>query len=30
MKLTTMCYVVGPDGVLMLHRVSKKVDINKG
>ncbi|MBO4888334.1 MAG: 8-oxo-dGTP diphosphatase [Firmicutes bacterium] len=30
MKLTTMCYIVGPDGVLMLHRVSKKVDINKG
>ncbi|MBO6157933.1 MAG: 8-oxo-dGTP diphosphatase [Firmicutes bacterium] len=30
MKLTSMCYVVGPEGVLMLHRVSKKVDINKG
>ena len=30
MKLTTMCYIIGPSGVLMLHRVSKKVDINKG
>ena len=28
MKLTTMCYVVGPDGVLMLHRVKKQNDIN--
>ena len=30
MKLTTMCYVRGEQGVLMLHRTKKEVDINKG
>ena len=30
MKLTTMCYVRGPQGVLMLHRTKKEVDINQG
>ena len=30
MKMTTMCYITGPDGILMLHRVSKELDMNKG
>lgn len=28
MKLTTMCYVRGQQGILMLHRTKKKIDIN--
>lgn len=30
MQLTTMCYIRRPGEVLMLHRVRKDVDINKG
>lgn len=30
MQLTTCCYIEGPEGILMLHRVKKGVDINKG
>jgi len=26
---TTLCYIYGPDGVLMLHRTKKENDINK-
>ena len=27
---TTLCYIEKDDSYLMLHRVSKEVDINKG
>lgn len=30
MKLTTVCYLRQGDEVLMLHRIKKEVDINKG
>ncbi|MBE5922711.1 MAG: 8-oxo-dGTP diphosphatase [Lachnospiraceae bacterium] len=30
MSLTTLCYIEKDDCYLMLHRVSKKVDVNKG
>lgn len=30
MKLTTLCYIENDDAVLMLHRVKKKQDVNKG
>ena len=29
MKLTTLCYLEKDDSYLMLHRVSKKKDVNK-
>lgn len=30
MKLTTLCYLLKDDEMLMLHRVKKKEDVNKG
>lgn len=30
MKLTTLCYIEKDDAYLMLHRIKKKQDINKG
>lgn len=30
MKLTTLCYIENDDAMLMLHRVKKKQDVNKG
>ena len=30
MKLTTLCYIETKDALLMLHRIKKKQDINKG
>ena len=30
MKLTTLCYLLRDDEMLMLHRVKKKEDVNKG
>ncbi|MCH5280560.1 MAG: 8-oxo-dGTP diphosphatase [Lachnospiraceae bacterium] len=29
-KLTTLCYIEKDDSYLMLHRISKKQDVNKG
>ena len=29
MKMTTLCYIEKGDSYLMLHRVSKKHDVNK-
>lgn len=29
-KLTTLCYIEKEDAYLMLHRISKKQDVNKG
>ncbi|HCA34545.1 MAG TPA: DNA mismatch repair protein MutT [Lachnospiraceae bacterium] len=29
MKMTTVCYIRGQEGILMLHRTKKKIDINK-
>ena len=29
-KLSTLCYIKRDDSILMLHRVKKKNDINKG
>lgn len=30
MALTTLCYIEKDDSYLMLHRIKKKVDVNKG
>ena len=30
MKLTTLCYLERDDRYLMLHRIKKKQDVNKG
>lgn len=29
MIVTTLCYITGPDGILMLHRTKKENDMNK-